>query len=80
MIRFVPVFAAFLLFGSLAPTLPAQEEPLTAGSGGVPVPKRSKTVPPEYPAEAQAQGIRAPGPYCVPFSNGKGVLLADLPR
>lgn len=58
MSRFVPVFAALLLLGSLAPTLPAQEEPLTAGSGGVPVPKRAKTVPPEYPAEAQAQGIR----------------------
>jgi TonB family protein len=36
----------------------AQDEPLTAGSGGVPVPKRAKTVPPEYPVEAQAQGIR----------------------
>ena len=58
MTRFVPIVAAFLLLGSLAPTLRAQDEPLTAGTGGVPVPKRAKTVPPEYPAEAQAQGIR----------------------
>ena len=58
MSRFFPILAAFLLLGSLAPTLPAQDEPLTAGSGGVSVPKRAKTVPPEYPAEAQAQGIR----------------------
>jgi len=36
----------------------AQEEPISAGEGGVPKPKRTKTVKPEYPAEAQAQGIR----------------------
>ncbi|MFI5006855.1 MAG: TonB family protein [Solirubrobacterales bacterium] len=58
MSRFVPFIAAFLVLSSLASPLRAQEEPLTAGSGGVPVPKRSKTVSPEYPAEAQAQGIR----------------------
>src|SRR5262249_33817708 len=37
---------------------PAPEAPLQAGAEGVPVPKRTKTVPPEYPAEAQAQGVR----------------------
>jgi TonB family protein len=58
MSRLVPIVAAFLLFGTLAPPLSAQDEPLTAGSGGVPVPKRANTVKPEYPAEAQAQGIR----------------------
>ena len=58
MTRFFALFASFLLLGSLPPTLRAQEEPLTAGSGGVPVPKRANTVKPEYPAEAQAQGIR----------------------
>lgn len=36
----------------------AQEEPLTAGSEGVPVPKKVKHVQPVYPAEALAQGIR----------------------
>src|SRR5882724_4291128 len=58
MIRFLVLFASFLLLGSLPATLRAQDEPLTAGSGGVPVPKRANTVKPEYPAEAQAQGIR----------------------
>ncbi len=38
--------------------LVAQEEPLTAGSDGVPVPKKTKHVQPVYPAEALAQGIR----------------------
>jgi TonB family protein len=47
---------ACLLFATAAR---AQEEaPLQAGSEGVPVPKRTKTVPPEYPAEAQAAGVR----------------------
>jgi TonB family protein len=36
----------------------AQEEPLTAGSDGVPVPKKTKHVQPVYPAEALSQGIR----------------------
>jgi TonB family protein len=58
MTRFLGLFASFLLLGSLPATLRAQDEPLTAGSGGVPVPKRANTVKPEYPAEAQAQGIR----------------------
>jgi TonB family protein len=46
---------------ALGPSLGAQdtkEAPLQAGSEGVPVPKRTKTVPPQYPPEAQAAGIR----------------------
>jgi protein TonB len=35
----------------------ADDAPKTAGTD-VPVPKRTKTVLPEYPAEAQAQGVR----------------------
>ena len=58
MTRFLGLFASLLLLGSLPATLRAKDEPLTAGSGGVPVPKRANTVKPEYPAEAQAQGIR----------------------
>src|SRR6266849_5711601 len=52
------VTAVILLTPLAAPVLRAQEEPVTAGSGGVAVPKRTKTVPPEYPPVAQAQGIR----------------------
>jgi TonB family protein len=50
---------AVLLWGLLAATAPAatQDAPLQAGSGGVPVPKRTKTVKPEYPPEAQARGV-----------------------
>jgi TonB family protein len=48
-----------LLFACCAAgPLGAQEEPLTAGSDGVPVPKKSKHVQPVYPPEALAQGIR----------------------
>ena len=36
----------------------AQDQPLQAGSEGVPVPKKTKHVQPVYPAEALAQGIR----------------------
>ncbi len=36
----------------------AQEEPLVAGSEGVPVPKKTKHVQPVYPPEALAQGVR----------------------
>ena len=38
--------------------LPAQDDPLAAGSDGVPVPKRTKHVQPVYPQDALAQGIR----------------------
>jgi TonB family protein len=53
-----PFVAALLLLPFAAPAVRALDEPLTAGSGGVPVPKRTKTVTPEYPAAAQSQGIR----------------------
>ena len=57
--RLASVVTAVILLAPLAaPVLRAQEEPVTAGSGGVSVPKRTKTVPPEYPPAAQAQGIR----------------------
>jgi TonB family protein len=36
----------------------AQEPPLVAGENGVPVPKRTRFVAPEYPQEAQAHGVR----------------------
>jgi len=49
---------AALVVASAAPPLVAQEEPLTAGSEGVPAPKRTKHVQPVYPPEALAQGIR----------------------
>jgi len=52
-----PLLAA-LVFAAAGPPLAAQEEPLTAGSEGVPAPKRSKHVQPVYPQEALAQGIR----------------------
>jgi TonB family protein len=57
--RFASVVMAAVLLGPLAaPVLRAQDEPVTAGSGGVSVPKRAKTVSPEYPPAAQSQGIR----------------------
>jgi TonB family protein len=49
---------ALLAGMALTATVRAQDAPLQAGSEGVPVPKRSKTLPPQYPPEAQAQGIR----------------------
>jgi TonB family protein len=52
-----PLLAA-LLVAAAVPPLVAQEEPLTAGSEGVPAPKRTKHVQPVYPPEALAQGIR----------------------
>jgi TonB family protein len=50
---------------ALAGAATAQEEPLLAGSEGVPVPKRTKMVKPAYPPEAQAKGIR-------------GIVILDL--
>jgi TonB family protein len=47
---------ALALVGA-APLL-AQEEPLAAGSEGVPLPKKVKHVQPIYPQEALAQGVR----------------------
>jgi TonB family protein len=57
MMRIQP--GAVLLWGLLAAAAPAasQDAPLQAGSGGVPIPKRTKTVKPEYPPEAQARGM-----------------------
>ena len=43
----------------------AQDQPLTAGADGVPVPKKAKHVQPVYPPEALAQGIR-------------GIVILDL--
>jgi TonB family protein len=45
--------------------LSAQEQPLAAGSEGVPLPKKKKHVQPVYPPEALAQGIR-------------GIVILDL--
>jgi len=45
--------------------VPAQDEPLPAGSEGVPVPKKRKHVQPVYPPDALAQGIR-------------GIVILDL--
>ncbi len=54
-----------LALAAPAPALLAQEEPVTAGSDGVPVPKKTKFVQPAYPPEALAQGIR-------------GIVILDL--
>jgi len=56
----VPRAFAVLSLAILAagPSLLAQEEPLAAGSEGVPLPKKVKHVQPAYPAEALAQGVR----------------------
>ena len=52
------LLVSLLVASCAAGPLLAQEEPLTAGSDGVPVPKKTKHVQPVYPAEALAQGIR----------------------
>ena len=53
-----PLVVALLVALLGAASLHAQEEVLTAGGEGVPVPKKLKHVQPVYPAEALAQGIR----------------------
>ncbi len=53
-----PLALAGLIGLLAAAPVPAQEAPLIAGSEGVPVPKRTKMVKPEYPPEAQARGLR----------------------
>jgi TonB family protein len=58
------VLISLLAVLSGAATLQAQE-PLAAGSDGVPVPKKTRHVQPVYPAEALAQGIR-------------GIVILDL--
>jgi TonB family protein len=52
----VPLLLVFAL--AVVAPLQAQEEPVTAGTEGVPVPKKTKHVQPVYPQEALAQGIR----------------------
>ncbi len=52
------VVALLVALGGAAAPLHAQEEVLTAGGEGVPVPKKLKHVQPMYPPEALAQGIR----------------------
>jgi len=56
--RSLAPFLAALAFAAATSPLLAQEEPVTAGSEGVPAPKRTKHVQPVYPQEALAQGIR----------------------
>ena len=56
--RSLALLLAALAVAAAAPLLLAQEEPLAAGSEGVPAPKRTKHVQPTYPQEALAQGIR----------------------
>jgi TonB family protein len=53
-----PALLAFGVAVAVAAPLLAQEEPLAAGSEGVPVPKKTKHVQPIYPQEALAQGVR----------------------
>ena len=62
-LRFALVPLAVLLLGPAL--LYAQEQPLAAGSDGVPVPKKKKHVQPVYPKEALAKGIR-------------GIVILDL--
>jgi TonB family protein len=57
----VPRVLALVLLALAVPAAAspnAQEEPLAAGTDGVPVPKKKKHVQPVYPQEALAQGIR----------------------
>jgi len=56
---------ALLALALLGPALLVAQEPLAAGSDGVPVPKKKKHVQPIYPKEALAQGIR-------------GIVILDL--
>ena len=53
-----PVLLALGVAAAGAAPLFAQEEPLAAGSEGIPVPKKTKHVQPTYPQEALAQGVR----------------------
>jgi len=54
----VPVLLALGVAAAGASPLLAQEEPLAAGSEGIPVPKKTKHVQPTYPQEALTQGVR----------------------
>lgn len=61
------VFAAALVTALAALAAPAlsQDQPLVAGENGVPVPKKTKHVQPEYPPDASKRGIR-------------GIVILDL--
>jgi TonB family protein len=50
--------ALLLLLWSAVLVAQQQDAPLVAGVDGVPVPKRTRFVQPEYPPEAQARGLR----------------------
>jgi TonB family protein len=58
LVRCLAPLLAAVAVAAAAPPLVAQDEPVTAGSEGVPAPKRTKHVQPVYPPEALAQGIR----------------------
>ena len=60
-----PALLALGVAVAVAAPLLAQEEPLAAGSEGIPVPKKTKHVQPTYPQEALAQGVR-------------GIVILDL--
>jgi TonB family protein len=60
-----PLVALALVLAGCTLTLAQDEQPLAAGSDGVPVPKKKKHVQPVYPPEALAQGIR-------------GIVILDL--
>ena len=68
------------LLGAAATVVGAQEEPLSAGEGGIPKPKRTKTVKPEYPADAQAHGIRGIVILQVTVDTQGKVVAVDLIR
>ncbi len=57
--------ALLLVLAAPVPLLLAQEEPVAAGSDGVPVPKKTRFVQPTYPPDALAKGVR-------------GIVILDL--
>ena len=60
-----PALALLALILAGPALISAQDQPLAAGSEGVPVPKKKKHVQPVYPPDALAQGIR-------------GIVILDL--
>jgi TonB family protein len=83
--RFARALAAALgvLVGGAGPALaqdpPAAEEPRAAGTE-VPVPKRSKFVQPEYPAEALARGLRGIVILALTIDTAGKVVNVDVVR
>ena len=49
---------AFAVIGLAAPPAAREDEPVIAGENNVPAPKKTKTVLPVYPPDAQARGLR----------------------